>query len=104
MLYLYQGLGLITLGLWIYCLFDVITCSEESVRSLPKALWVLAVLFFPLVGSVFWLVAGRPRAAPPPPARPRGRAVSPDDDEEFLRRLRERVDEQRRNAPDKPEE
>ncbi|WP_327090597.1 PLD nuclease N-terminal domain-containing protein [Nonomuraea sp. NBC_01738] len=112
MVYIYEGLGLITLVLWIYCLFDAITTPEGACRNLPKVLWVIAVLLFPLVGSLLWLIAGRPQTQPRPPAsrfpeydRP-GRFVAsnPDDDEAFLRQLRERAEEQRRNAPKKPDE
>ncbi|NUR88974.1 MAG: PLDc_N domain-containing protein [Nonomuraea sp.] len=113
MLYLSEALGLATLVLWLYCLFDVITTPEASCRNLPKIAWVIIVLLFPLVGSVIWLVAGRPERASQP-ARPsafpeydrpgRFAASNPDDDEEFLRRLRERAEEQRRNAPKKPPE
>ncbi|NUT42443.1 MAG: hypothetical protein HOV86_20895, partial [Thermoactinospora sp.] len=111
MLYLSEALGLATLVLWLYCLFDVITTPDAACRNLPKIVWVLVVLLFPLVGSVIWLVAGRPERAPRP-ARPstfpeydrpgRFAATNPDDDEEFLRRCRERAEEQRRNAPKKP--
>ena len=65
----------------------------------------------PLVGGVAWLVAGRPQGparslpykgnrgdpAGVRPARSRRRAL-PDDDEDFLRGLRERAEEQRRRA------
>ncbi|MEU0564861.1 PLD nuclease N-terminal domain-containing protein [Nonomuraea sp. NPDC005983] len=110
MLYLSEGLGLVTLVLWLYCLFDAITTPEADCRNLPKALWVIIVLFFPLIGSIAWLVAGRPQHAGaarpgryPEYDRP-GRfvATNPDDDEEFLRRCRERAEEQRRNAPKPP--
>ncbi|MBB5083839.1 PLD nuclease N-terminal domain-containing protein [Nonomuraea endophytica] len=104
MLYLYQAMGLATLVLWIYCLFDAITTPDEAARNLPKILWVIIVLLFPLVGSLFWLVAGRPQTQAPRVAG-HARATNPDDDEEFLRRLRERAEEQRRNAPkDKPDD
>ncbi|MEV0619091.1 PLD nuclease N-terminal domain-containing protein [Nonomuraea sp. NPDC050404] len=114
MLYLSQALGLATLVLWLYCLFDAITTPNELCRNLPKIFWVVIVLLFPLIGSVAWLVAGRPErssgAVTQPSAFPeydrpgRFAASSPDDDEEFLRRCRERAEEQRRNAPKKPSE
>ncbi|MFD9946462.1 PLD nuclease N-terminal domain-containing protein [Nonomuraea sp. NPDC059023] len=105
MLYLYQAMGLATLVLWIYCLFDAITTPDEAARNLPKILWVIIVLLFPLIGSLFWLVAGRPQGQAPPRVAGHAKATSPDDDEEFLRRLRERAEEQRRNAPkDKPDD
>ncbi|WP_188195822.1 PLD nuclease N-terminal domain-containing protein [Nonomuraea sp. SYSU D8015] len=113
MIYLYEAIGLVTLVLWLYCLFDVITTPDPLCRNLPKVLWVIVVLLAPLIGSIAWLVAGRPersRAATQPSAFPeydrpgRFAATNPDDDEEFLRRCRERAEEQRRNAPKKPAE
>ncbi|MGR6915905.1 PLD nuclease N-terminal domain-containing protein [[Actinomadura] parvosata] len=112
MLVLSEAVGLVTLVLWLYCLFDVITTPDVACRNLPKVAWVLIVLLFPLIGSVAWLVAGRPERAAQAQARPsafpeydrpgRFAATNPDDDEEFLRRCRERAEQQRRNAPRKP--
>ncbi|MFF0776287.1 PLD nuclease N-terminal domain-containing protein [Nonomuraea wenchangensis] len=112
MLYLYEAISVVTLVLWLYCLFDVITTPEPLCRNLPKILWLVIVFLAPLVGSIVWLLAGRPeRRAPAPPStfpeydRPgRFAATNPDDDEEFLRRCRERAEEQRRNAPKRPAE
>lgn len=96
--------------LWVYCFIQALTSREDEVRHLPKVAWVLLVLFFPLIGSVAWLVAGRPVPARPGPyERPAtgfpeydrpGRAAAVDSaaDEEFLRRCRERAEEQRRRA------
>jgi hypothetical protein len=97
--------GLVLLGLWIFCIIDVITAPEDRCRNLPKVVWVLIVLLLTFVGSIAWLVAGRtwqPRAEagrPRVPVTPR-RAVptNPDDDEEFLAQLKARAEEQRRRA------
>lgn len=51
--------------LMIYCLIEAISTDEHAVRNLPKVAWVLLILFFPLVGSIAWLVAGRPQRAQP---------------------------------------
>ena len=79
-------------------------------RNLQKTIWLLIVLFFPLAGSVAWLVAGRPESGPrragayerpatgfPEYDRP-GRAAAIDEgaDEEFLKGVRARAEEQRR--------
>jgi hypothetical protein len=104
---LFDGLlGLVFLGLWIFCIIDVITTPESQCRNLPKIAWLLIVILLMDIGSIAWLVAGRnwDGAARAPlakaPARPRGRAGSgnPDDDEEFLASLRTRAEEQRRRA------
>ncbi|WP_447003512.1 PLD nuclease N-terminal domain-containing protein [Saccharothrix isguenensis] len=112
MLYFGGFFGLLTLCLWLFCLIDVITTDEGAARNLPKIGWLLIVLFFPLVGSLVWLVAGRPvgpvdsarahdRATPAFPEYDRpGRfaATDTESDAEFLRRCRERAEEQRRKA------
>jgi hypothetical protein len=99
-------LGLIVTVLWVGCLVDVICADEQRVRRLPKLLWVTIVLFLPLIGSGLWLVLGRPqgvvdmltsRSTPQHPSRFRP-AVDPENDEEFQRRFRARVEQQRRLA------
>ncbi len=106
------GLGVIAFALWVYCILDVIMADEHRVRNLPKTMWLMIVIFTFDVGAIAWLVAGRPQraragglpykgntgaaAAFPEYDRP-GRFVpaNPDDDEAFLRRVRERAEEQR---------
>ncbi len=101
--------GLIVLALWIFCLVEVISSDEGAIRNLPKMAWLLIVLFFPLAGSIAWFAAGRPAGSKPRPRfereipqypeydRPgRAAAASPEADEEFLRKVRERAEEQRR--------
>lgn len=88
----------------IFCLVDAIQSRDDRVRNLPKWAWIVLILLFPLLGSIAWLVAGRPArvAAGPTTAFPeyerpgRARAANPDDDAEFLRKVRERAEEQRR--------
>jgi hypothetical protein len=101
--------GLMVLGLGIFSLITVIQTPDDEVQHLPKVGWLLLVLFFPLVGSIAWLVAGRPqrpagpsrheRSVPDFPEydRPgRAAATNPEADAAFLRRVRERAEEQRR--------
>ena len=109
-------LFLVPLVLGIFCLVDAITSRDDEVRHLQKTWWVLLILFFPFVGSVAWLVAGRPQRGPrhhgphqqsasayPEYDRPgRFAASDPAADEEFLRKVRERAESQRRGAA-KPE-
>ncbi|GLW52958.1 PLD nuclease N-terminal domain-containing protein [Kitasatospora phosalacinea] len=90
------------LALWVWAFIDCLTTPEDEVRHLPKVVWVIIVLFFPLVGSIAWLVAGRdrtgarrgrapwpsgPTAGYPEHERPR-RPLAPDDDPEFLASLK----------------
>lgn len=105
-------LFLLPLVLTVFCLVQAIGSRDDEVRNLSKVWWILLILFFPFVGSVAWLVAGRPLAAPrrsgphersasafPEYDRPgRFAATDPAADEEFLKKVRERAEEQRRRA------
>ena len=116
MLY-FDGIGgLILVALWIGCFIDVLLTPEFACRNLPKLAWVFIVLLFSFIGSIAWLVAGRPwnqvgvpgnqgqrnsgvASRFPEYDRPNRRAATnPDDDEEFLDGLRKRAEEQRRRA------
>jgi hypothetical protein len=80
---------LLTIALTIYAAVDCVQTDERRVRNLPKLIWLLVVLVFPIVGPVVWFIAGRPQGGRTGPGRnqrpqaPRG----PDDDPDFLRRL-----------------
>lgn len=93
---------------WLFCVVDVITTPDGRQRHLPKTVWLLIVLFFPFVGSVAWLLVGRDRTEAPltrsqgaapgyPEYERRGRmaAQDPSKDEDFLREVRARAEEQR---------
>ena len=109
------------LALVVYCVLNVATTPPEDVRNLPKLVWLFLVLLFQLIGCIAWLVAGRPQGPatsslpykgnrgygsgpgagriPSEYDRPgRATAFSPDDDEAFLRGLRERAEAQRKQA------
>lgn len=60
MLRLWGLAGLMTLALWVFCVFDVIAADEPLVRNLPKSLWLMIVVFVPTVGAIAWLALGRP--------------------------------------------
>ncbi len=127
MLFFDGALGLVLFGLWVFCLIDVITTDPLLVRNLQKTYWILIVILLADVGAVIWLVAGRPWPSAQGPDLPyrgnrgnrgnpgtgRGVAGYPEyerpgrfaatddaDDEEFLRRCRERAEEQRRRYRD----
>lgn len=123
---LYGAMSLLLFAFTFYCLLDVVLTDEHEVRNLPKLVWVLLVVLLWGIGGMVWLLAGRParqgaapgggaapplrgagpqrqpgnhpvgrdRLAPPPVNRaPRG----PDDDPDFLRRLDERLRDERDN-------
>ncbi len=107
--------GLLMLGVWLFCIIDVITTDAALCRNLPKLVWLLLVILLVDLGSIAWLVAGRPWAGSstanlaykgnrgadprfPEYERPnRFRPSNPDDDEAFLGQLRERAEQQRRD-------
>jgi hypothetical protein len=79
---------LVPLGLSIYAFIDCITTDEKDIRHLPKPIWAILVLLFPLVGSISWLIAGRERTAAGSAGR-RGGWVAPDDNPDFLNSLKD---------------
>ncbi|MEU4132040.1 PLD nuclease N-terminal domain-containing protein [Streptomyces wuyuanensis] len=76
---------LVPLALSIYAFIDCISTDEKEIRHIPKPLWAILVLLFPLVGSISWLIAGKDRGTPRPARR--GGWVAPDDNPEFLKSL-----------------
>ncbi|GGV77938.1 PLD nuclease N-terminal domain-containing protein [Streptomyces griseoloalbus] len=92
---------LVPLALSVYAFIDCISTKDEDIRHMPKPLWAILVLLFPLVGSISWLIAGKKRH----PAgaggtigsawsRGGGRHqwVAPDDNPDFLKSLDEEKD------------
>jgi hypothetical protein len=96
----------VELGLTIFCLIDAVQAPDGAVRNLQKSWWILLILFFPIVGPIAWLVAGRPTRETYAPygtgfpeyqrdrwsaarsgSRGGSRSTAPDDDPEFLREL-----------------
>ena len=103
--------GVLLVLLWVFCIFDAITADQTRVRNLPKGVWIVIVILLSDIGSLMWLVAGRPQGSarslpykgnagvPPEYDRPgRATAQSPDDDAAFLEGLKRRAEEQRRRA------
>ncbi|MEV4197604.1 PLD nuclease N-terminal domain-containing protein [Micromonospora globbae] len=100
MVRLYALLFVVQIVLAVCALISCLSAEEGEIRALPRIGWVLIILFFPLVGSIAWFVAGREPAAGRP-ARTRWpvgngfserdrRPVAPDDDPEFLKSIAER--------------
>ena len=92
--------ALAALALWVYCILDVISTDQSLMRNLPKIVWLLIVIFIPTVGSIAWLLAGRPQGAgfAPGDTTRRGSrqdrppsALGPDDDPRFIAGLDERA-------------
>lgn len=83
---------LLTVGATIYALVDCWRSTDDEVRGLPRAAWLIVIVLIWLVGPVAYLVFGRNRATVRAVGRPR--VTAPDDDPEFLRQL----DTQQRKA------
>ena len=75
------------LGLWVYCILDVISSDEVLMRNLPKGVWLMIVIFLPDVGSLAWLLLGRPLYAGWRPGdttrRAPKRVIGPEDRADF---------------------
>jgi hypothetical protein len=109
---------LLWVALVVYCVIDAAQADEARVRVLRKPVWILLIVLFPFLGSLLWLLLGRPVAGVGP-ARPSSgtrrnrRPVAPDDDPDFLadlaranaqRERERRLREQHDDAPDQPPE
>jgi len=98
--------ALLLVGLWLFCIFDVIATDASLCRNLPKMVWLMIVFFLPDIGSVAWLLLGRPeRAGWRPgdtnyrrPTTSSWRGHAPDDDEAFLDKLSPIVREREEQA------
>ena len=100
------GGAALIVGLTLYTLLDAVRTPAHEARTLPKWLWVIVTLLFPVVGPLMWLILGRPKAQPAAGARPgfgQRRSTpapsvsSPDDDEEYLRWLKAKAERERRS-------
>ncbi|MFD3498987.1 PLD nuclease N-terminal domain-containing protein [Streptomyces sp. NPDC058676] len=91
---------LVPLALSVYAFIDCISTKDQDVRYMPKPLWAILVLVFPLAGSISWLIAGKNRhpagaagsagsAGSPWSRGGRQQWVAPDDNPEFLKSLKD---------------
>ena len=92
----------LVLALVVYCLIECIQTPSEEVRNLPKWAWIAMIVLLDVIGCLAWLFAGRPKRQPAGAGgaqpqqgllggfsgHPRRHAVAPDDDPEFLDRLK----------------
>lgn len=89
-------IGLIFLvALYIYFVIDVVRTPRGEVRSLPKLVWLLVVVFVPLIGGFLWMWLGRDWPSLSLSLRRRRHPVAPDDDPTFLKQLGDDVWSQR---------
>jgi hypothetical protein len=95
---LYVLLFFAEIALTVVALISCLSAEDGELRALPRWAWIIIILLFPLVGSIAYLVAGkpvktgsrpgtwRPGSGFPERERPK-RPIAPDDDPEFLRQL-----------------
>ena len=50
--------GLLGLIWLIIVIWAIIKTAQSRVGPMPKILWILILLFFPVLGFIFWLVLG----------------------------------------------
>lgn len=81
------GLGVAAVIFTIYAVADCAFFDRMRIRGLSRAWWIVVIIFVPIIGGLLWFIIGRGRRDRGGVAR--GRTVAPDDDAEFLRRLRE---------------
>lgn len=103
---LLRGLFLLAvIGLWIYCVFDVIRSDAAVVRYMHKLIWLVLVLLFNPIGSVAWLFLGRPHPIGTRLFQPRPSLDKPPDDSpEFLASLDDEIRRRRRAERKSPKE
>lgn len=51
------GLGIIGFLIYAYTIYDVLVSNFH--QSNDKLIWILIVVFLPLVGTILWFVVGR---------------------------------------------
>jgi hypothetical protein len=55
--------ALLLIGFWVWALLDCISTDSSLCRNLPKGVWLIVVLLLPDIGSLAWLLLGRPEKA-----------------------------------------
>ena len=67
---------------WVYSIVDCAMQPRTRARGVTKTAWVFIVVLLPVLGGLLWFVIGRGRRSNAPARR------APDDDPEFLGRIR----------------
>lgn len=75
--------GFLALVFWVFSIVDCAVQPATRHRGVPKWVWILIVIFIPVLGGILWFTIGRFRGT----ARGGARSVAPDDDPEFLRSI-----------------
>ncbi len=51
--------GCISLALFVLDIYCIVRIVEASTSNASKVVWILLVLFLPLLGAILWLLFGR---------------------------------------------
>jgi len=51
------GLGIVGLAIYVYTIYDVVRSKFGGPND--KLVWVLVVLFLPLIGTILWFLMGK---------------------------------------------
>ena len=94
---LYMLMFALEILLVVVALISCLSAQDDEVRALPRFVWIILILLFPIVGSVVYFAVGRPVQTAPRSTWQAGRgfpeatrpapAKAPDDDPEFLAQL-----------------
>jgi len=77
---------IIVTALMIFSIIDCSRTEEGRIRSLPKWAWLVIIIFVPGIGSISWLIAGRPKG-PGGGGRRKKKIIPPDDNPDWLKKL-----------------
>ncbi|MCU1437583.1 MAG: hypothetical protein JWP66_670 [Naasia sp.] len=84
--------AVVAVAFMVYSLVDCAMADPRRIRGPRKLVWILIILLLPVLGGVLWFTIGRGRAVPSRPTR----TVAPDDDPEFLSKLKKEADQAER--------
>ncbi|WP_434513105.1 hypothetical protein ABUV18_00429 [Clavibacter nebraskensis] len=68
--------GLLPLLVAVCALVDLITRPDDQVKHLPKLVWILLIVFLPLIGSIVWFCVGHDWDARREPVGPPDRSAA----------------------------
>ena len=58
------AVAVVTFMLVLGALIDIILRQDGQVKHLPKTMWIMIVIFLPLIGCILWFTIGREYATP----------------------------------------
>lgn len=56
--------AVVTFMLVLGALIDIIVRQDGQVKHLPKMVWIMLVIFLPLIGCILWFTIGREYSTP----------------------------------------